>query len=85
MRVRACPLIFTWDEWFLSPPSSKDSSTTRSGGAVGLIVSSIESSGGNRGQKNAPLVLSAPEIRESEAHLIEEAVKDFKRVSFSQE
>ena len=67
----------------LSPPSSK--STTTSGGAAGMIVSSNGSSVGTRGQKNAPLVLSVPEISESEVDRIEEAVKDFKRVSICRE
>ena len=63
----------------LSPKS------TTSGGDAGTTVSSNESSVGNRGQKNAPLVLSVPEISESEVDRIEEAVKDFKRVSICRE
>ena len=46
-----------------------------------MIALSMESSVGNRGQQKAPLVLSAPEVSESEVDLMEEAVKDFKRVS----
>ena len=67
----------------LSPPSSK--STTTSGGAAGMIVSSNGSSVGTRGQKNAPLVLSVPKISKAEVDQIEEAVKDFKRVSLCRE
>ena len=55
--------------------------TTRSGAAAGMIALNMESSVGNRGQQKTPLVLSAPEISETEVDLIEEAVKDFKRVS----
>ena len=46
-----------------------------------MIALTMESSVGNRGQQKAPLVLSAPEVSESEVDLMEEAVKDFKRVS----
>ena len=67
----------------LSPPSSKDTGTRGSGQTPVMIESSMEPSVGDRGQKKGPLVLSAPEISKLEADSMDEAVKDFKRVSVS--
>ena len=65
---------------FLSPPSpsSKD---TGLGKTKGTILSWKESSVGSGGPKKPPLVLSVPKMSESDAGRVEEAVKDFKRVS----
>ena len=69
----------------LSPPSPSSNATglgkTRSGGAAGSILSWKESSVGSGGPKKPPLVLSVPKMSESDADRVEEAVKDFKRVS----
>ena len=69
----------------LSPqsPSAKDTGLGKTGGgeAVGTILSWKESRVGSGGPKKPPLVLSAPKMSESDADRVEEAVKDFKRVS----
>ena len=73
--------------WFPSPPSpsAKDTGLGKTGGgeAVGTILSWKESSvgSGGVGPKKPPLVLSTPKMSESDADRVEEAVKDFKRVS----
>ena len=84
IRANACSSSLNW---FPSPPSPSAKDTglgkTRGGEAVGTILSWKESSvgSGGGGQKKPPLVLSAPKMSESDANRVEEAVKDFKRVS----